>query len=123
MQLDRNLECAERLNRLRNLDLLFVQIQSMLILGRCRDFLGRDRSEYFAVLAGLHADDDGASCEILCHRLRIRKLLGCHLILMCLLESELVFVSLCRLYAKFLGQYKVTGIAVAYLDDLALFAE
>ena len=123
MQLDRNLECAERLNRLRDLDLLLVQIQSMLILGRCRDFLGRDRSEYFAVLAGLHADDDRASRKVLCHRLRIRKLLGCYLILMRLLESELVFVSLCRLYAKFLGQHKVTGIAVAYLDDLALFAK
>ena len=95
----------------------------MLLLGRRRDLLGGNGSEHFAVLARLHLDDDLASREIFRHSLGVCELLRRDLVLVRLLQLELIFVSLRSFDTELLGEHIVAGIAVAYLDDLALFAE
>ena len=115
MKLDRNLKGSEGLDGLRDLDLLLVQIKSMLFLGCCRDLLGGNGAEYLAVLSRLHLDHDLAGREVLSCCLGIGQFLGRYLVLMRFLKSEFVFVSLRSLDAQFLGEYIVARISVAYL--------
>ena len=123
VQLDRHFMHAEGLDGVGKLDLFLVQIQTVLVFGCLGDLLGADGTEDLAALTGLHGHGDLDLLQIGSHLLCIRKLFGCQLFFVLLLELQVIQIFLGRFQTQFFGNDHISGIAVAHIDDLALFAQ
>ena len=114
---------SQCLDRFRKHDLLLIQFQIALLFGSLSDFLAGDCSEQAAALADLYLQGNGLRGDHIRKILRSSQLLSGNLGFISLLLLQLRQVLGSGFHAKLLRENKVSGIAIIYLNYIALLAK
>ena len=104
MKLDGYFEHPERTDGLFDLDLLLIQLQTVLGRSGFRDLLGGNGTEDTVTFPALHGDSDLGGFQFYGQFLCLRKPLGCQFLFMRLLQLDIVPVLLGSSTPSFFGR-------------------
>lgn len=113
-------KCFDRISQL---NLFLVNVQSALILERGSYFLGGNGAEHPSAFSGLHLNHNGFALQILCKSLSRFQYFFCLLFFVGILQLQVIQILCIGFQTQLFRQYKVSGIAVIYIYNLTLFPQ
>ena len=123
LELYRNLESSQALDRLLENHLFLIDLQLQLLGRRLRDLLCRNGAKSSSALSGTDRNRYGRRLDLRRQLLRLRQLLGRNLRFLRLLKLQIIKALGRCLHSQFLRQNKISRVSVVYFYNLALFSQ